>query len=53
MLAVSPKLLQELALPAIPFYEWMNTAHFQALYELKKTERRLMLEGMILEAAEG
>ena len=34
-------------------YEWMNTAHFQALYELKKAERRLMLEGMILEAAEG
>ena len=31
----------------------MDTAHFQALYEIKKSERRLKIEGKIWEAAEG
>jgi hypothetical protein len=32
---------------------WMKTDHFQALFESKKADRRLMIEKKILEAAEG
>ena len=34
-------------------YSWMNTDHFQMLFELKKADRRLKIERKIEEAAEG